>query len=100
MDSLRRMDEIGNMQARLDEQPWGRLCFRKPTNQTAISETGTVRRDVLQTLSTPVRFDELCERVAHSKRVVLETLWGLFGDRIVEFAEPTVAPASIAPAAL
>ncbi|MGC6415945.1 MAG: DUF4388 domain-containing protein [Bradymonadia bacterium] len=99
MDSLRRMDEIGAMQARLDEQPWGRLCFRKSANHTAVSDTDTVRNDVLQTLSTPVRFEELCERVAHSKRVVLETLWGLFGDRIVQFAEPTVAPASIAPAA-
>ena len=74
MDNLRRMDELAAMQAKLEEQPWGRLCYRKTNGDEAKGRTDMVQRDLLQTLSTPARFEELCDRVAHSRRVVLEAL--------------------------
>ena len=78
MDNLRRMDELAAMQTKLEEQPWGACPYRKTNGDEANHRTDMVQRDVLQTLSTPARFEELCDRVAHSRRVVLEALWSLF----------------------
>jgi len=95
MEALQRLDELRSVEARFDGPR--QLKLQRAALMPSSARTSPVLLDLLDALAEPCTLAELCERVTHSRRAVLEGLYEGFQRNYIGTSEPTVAPAIMAP---
>ena len=95
MDGLRRLDEIRHAESRLGNPRRDKLAAVEGSEKQ--HEFPAVLTDVLGALREPLTLSELCDRVQHSRRTILEALYRGFNEGLVTIEDATAAPAPVTP---